>query len=298
VSTIPTDATISSAQCSLYVTQLYKAGSADTINHHKDICRVTTSWDEGTKNNGCDASNWVYATDAVTWTTPGGDYSATDYGYFRTSATGWMRCTSSGIVDLIQFWVENPDSNFGMIIVSDTTANDSCYFIASSDTSLASIRPRLNVVWSAGSTAIGGGAYDAANYGYFKTLDTGWVVCDDYDFHGLVQEWVASPSTKYGMIVMSDIFDQDSCYTIASSEYADTSKRPRLTLSWSSGLSISGDGLYFKMQAYDSRVACSTAVYNGGIGAVGMWDTQTIPGSAGQFQRYTGSVKLVWSETW
>ena len=53
-----------------------------------------------------------------------------------------------------------------------------------------------------------------------------------------------------------------------------------------------------KMRTFNSRAACSTAVYNCGIGCDGFWDTGGGSGSAGKMTRYTTGVKVVWLENW
>jgi len=69
---------------------------------------------------------------------------------------------------------------------------------------------------------------DAAETTFTLDQEEGWV---EINLRPLVQEWVASPATNYGLILKGN-GGQSNFYYLASSDYYSQSKRPKLTVKY------------------------------------------------------------------
>ncbi len=151
LSAIPASAQIESANLYLYMNQMEDGGGDaqydmsvhKIINYNPDINQCTGHTYDGTNgwtpNNTC--NNGVPLAQADI--TAAEDVQSVDktYGYKI-----W------GVTSMVQEWVANPDSNFGLVVNSDTSASaDSNRIFASSETSDPSQRPKLVVTYIAGS---------------------------------------------------------------------------------------------------------------------------------------------------
>jgi hypothetical protein len=131
ISAIPTGSVIVSAAIDLNITGGTK--------HNYEVLALQQAWDEI-------SATWQRATTGVNWgtagATGGADRSSTVLGTLGAVSTGTQRITlnSAGIA-AIQEWINDPSSNFG-IILQDYTATDGVDF-RSSETSNASQRPKL-----------------------------------------------------------------------------------------------------------------------------------------------------------
>ncbi|MGC8782732.1 MAG: DNRLRE domain-containing protein, partial [Anaerolineae bacterium] len=136
LSSLPTDATVSSATLSLFVTAA--SGGALTINAH----RVTQPWNEA-------EVTWKSRDKGVAWTNQGGDYDAAVAASTVVDDTKnvWR---SWNITSLVAGWLSNPASNYGLILEA-SSANAEKVF-RSSDDGTTSQRPKLEVCFSAGLT--------------------------------------------------------------------------------------------------------------------------------------------------
>lgn len=129
LSSLPSNATVSSATLTLKVVRVPSGGGpSSTFNVH----RVLQSWGEGTKGGarGSTASpneaSWNQRlTGASSWSAPGAaagsDYASSASASTSVSGTGsYSFGSSSGIVDDVQAWLNNPSSNFGWILISQS----------------------------------------------------------------------------------------------------------------------------------------------------------------------------------
>lgn len=108
--------TITSA--TLYMHAEKSDGAGTVVEAYK----VLSAWDAGTGISGTGISNWEEATNTTVWTTPGGDYGSTLEGSMAVPVIGYHTMTLSA--SLIQDWVDNPITNFGLLFKSTGPESD------------------------------------------------------------------------------------------------------------------------------------------------------------------------------
>jgi len=126
VSSIPAGATITSAEVQLTVNKVPGHGAVDSTF---DLFRLQADWNEGSKggNRGATASTGEATWNArmrntENWTSPG----AKDDAVATASASADVDATfnakyswsGAGVVDDVQFWVDNPSQNFGWLLAN------------------------------------------------------------------------------------------------------------------------------------------------------------------------------------
>ena len=117
--------------------------------------RLTSDWGEGTSNGGCfgggdgagasagDAT-WVNAFHPGTaWSSAGGDFNATASATTSIAGGGNPSWNSADLTRDVQFWIDNPSSNFGWIIIGDEGTSQSTKKISSKS---SGDPPNLNVM--------------------------------------------------------------------------------------------------------------------------------------------------------
>ena len=111
------------------IDQAPAGSSAGTAGLHL----VLQDWGEGTSNAGSpggqgiasttDDATWIHSFfNTTTWTNPGGDFMsmASAQAPFNTQSDDVLNFTSTDVlIDDVRGWVNNPDSNFGWIILGD-----------------------------------------------------------------------------------------------------------------------------------------------------------------------------------
>lgn len=107
LSSIPANSLINCA--TLHVYERDKSDD-QTIYVH----RITNSW------NAPEAT-WLNRETGITWTSPGGDYDPTVVASFPADTNNGYQ--DIDVTSLVQFWVDNPGSNFGTLLRSTTTGS-------------------------------------------------------------------------------------------------------------------------------------------------------------------------------
>jgi glucose/arabinose dehydrogenase len=126
LSSIPAGSTITSAEVQLTVV---KVPGHDAVNSTFDLFRLQAAWNEGNKsgNRGASASTGEATWNArmrgtENWSSPGAkdDAVATASASTAVNATFNARYSWSGagVVDDVQFWVDNPSQNFGWLLTN------------------------------------------------------------------------------------------------------------------------------------------------------------------------------------
>jgi hypothetical protein len=160
-SQIPTGSIITDVVLSLRDVQGFNGDP--TVNLH----RVLTNWGEGTsfQNGGQGAlatngdATWLYTffnasspNTSPIWTTPGGDFTSLSSGsavIFDDLGGGqlfsWPSSTNPLIIDDVQFWLDNPASNFGWILIGDESRGQTAKRFTSRE---GSVPPVLQVTYS------------------------------------------------------------------------------------------------------------------------------------------------------
>ena len=111
--------TITSATLHLHAE---KSDGAGTVI---EAYKVLSAWTEGTGTGGPGStgiSNWEEATSTTSWTTPGGDYGTTLEGSMAVPAIGYHTMNLSA--SLVQDWIDNPTTNFGLLFKSTGSESD------------------------------------------------------------------------------------------------------------------------------------------------------------------------------
>ena len=131
VTSIPAGSVVTDVRLDLSVTR-DPAGA--TPPHNFSLHRVTQDWGEGTSVAGGPggtgtpaASNdatWIHRLfNTSTWTTPGGDFEAAASATSSVGNSGTTASWSSPtLIADVQGWVNNPESNFGWILIGDESA--------------------------------------------------------------------------------------------------------------------------------------------------------------------------------
>jgi hypothetical protein len=131
---VPSGSWVQSAYLEMYCTQ----GSGSQID--MSIFEILRPWQEA-------SATWKTAYSGVSWNTPGcqapGIDRAAIAGAIATlqPSTGWL---SWDITDLVQGWVDDPSTNYGMILVPTQFRPKTEYAFASSE-AYFSVRPRLAI---------------------------------------------------------------------------------------------------------------------------------------------------------
>jgi hypothetical protein len=134
-----------------------------TVNLH----RVLANWGEGTffQNGGQGAlatngdATWLYTffnasspNTSPAWATPGGDFTSLSSGsavIFDDLGGGqlfsWSSSTNPLMIDDVQFWLDNPASNFGWILIGDESRGQTAKRFTSRE---GSVPPVLQVTYS------------------------------------------------------------------------------------------------------------------------------------------------------
>lgn len=157
VSSIPSNATVTSATVELTLVECRNGTANKTIGVNK----VNRTWGEGTKTgiDGATATSgecsWTYSASTTQWTTAGGDFDAT-VADSKTVGSTTGTVYSWNITSMVQGWVANSSTNYGMIFVETTpksTSNGTKCF-ASKEYATVSSRPKLTVTYSTGASGV------------------------------------------------------------------------------------------------------------------------------------------------
>jgi len=148
---IPTGATISSISLRLNMSRT--AGGSATVSLHK----VLADWGQGpseAENNeggGADSASgdatWVHRFfNTETWEKAGGDFSETASASTMVGGLGpYIWGPTSEMVADVQSWLDNPDSNFGWVLIGDESSNQTTKRFNSMENSIERSRPVLIV---------------------------------------------------------------------------------------------------------------------------------------------------------
>ena len=157
-SAIPAGATIGSATLKLEVS---KTASRDT--HDVFLHRVLADWGEGTViatgggggegGGGPSAQGdvtWLHRFyDTDSWDTPGGDFAAEASASTPVSLTGSYTWESTvQLVQDVQSWVDNPQSNFGWILVGNELKEQTAKRFDSRENGTPARRPLLTITFT------------------------------------------------------------------------------------------------------------------------------------------------------
>lgn len=138
LSAIPTNATVTSAA----LIWIKSGGDASIVN--VSAHQITNPWTET-------GSIWTQRQAATNWTTAGGDFNATAA---ATVAIGNNGTYTYSIPTLVQNWINNPATNYGLLMkqVSETSGGEK--YFHSKEVTDATLRPSLIVTYTTPSGSI------------------------------------------------------------------------------------------------------------------------------------------------
>ncbi len=144
ISSIPASATVKSAYLTLYCYSL-TGGPVNVVAY-----KITRSWIEG--NGSCGGSSNIYASwdyyngAGNSWTNPGGDFDLTTQSDVTTvTTTGYYTIKLN--TQMVQDWISNPLTNYGLIIksIDETSGSISNY---DNTTTTNERRPKLTIYYT------------------------------------------------------------------------------------------------------------------------------------------------------
>lgn len=154
LSAISNGSTVDSVELVINVSRTRLGAGQATMSLH----RVTSAWGQGGSDAGgqegrgttavAPDATWTNAmTDGETWNNPGGDFDATASAQVAVTDVGFYTFESTPeLIADVEFWLANPDQNFGWIIVMDNTTGNAKQ-IGSREGSAA---PQLNLEFTLG----------------------------------------------------------------------------------------------------------------------------------------------------
>ncbi len=142
-STIPAGSFVQSASITLNVT--------NTSSSTYELYELKRAWAEA-------QASWNSATTSTPWEVPGAlgtaDRGASILATVAAPTTGLVTIPLNGAgVALVQYWIDHPQSNFGIVISGDASDTDSLQ-VDSSEATTAANRPKLTVIYSTGSSSL------------------------------------------------------------------------------------------------------------------------------------------------
>ncbi len=122
---IPAGSTINSATLELEMTQ-----SPNVLARTVTVHRLSADWGEagsGGAGQGSpaqvDDATWTFRFfNSASWTTPGGDFTAGASASQSVTGVGTYTWSGAGLVADAAFWLANPGSNFGWLLLGDESA--------------------------------------------------------------------------------------------------------------------------------------------------------------------------------
>lgn len=157
---VPANAIVTSAELSVVVS---RAPSSDTFP--VDLHRVLNGWGEGPSDavsagdgQGIAAeegdATWTHAVfPEVLWQTEGGEFASESSGSTLIGDTGNYSWEGASLVNDINHWLFEPESNFGWILIGDETQSRSARRINSRSNVDTSSRPTLTLSFDLGPTS-------------------------------------------------------------------------------------------------------------------------------------------------
>jgi hypothetical protein len=127
LASIPTNATVTAAALSMFLSRTHSGSEAISLR------KMLQAWGEGASDAGdpggfgvqaeVNDATWIHTFyNTSFWTTPGGDFSATDSATTTVSTVNTTYTWSgSGLLADVQAWVSNPTTNFGWVILGNET---------------------------------------------------------------------------------------------------------------------------------------------------------------------------------
>jgi uncharacterized repeat protein (TIGR01451 family) len=159
LSSIPSGSTINSVTLTLNMSKTNSLDNTQTVELH----RLTSAWGEGTsvagtagnaEGKGAPAATgdatWLYTFfNTQSWTTSGGDFSATVSASTPVTSVGFYQWSGAGLVADVQQWLSNSSTNDGWIIIGNETTSDTTKQFDTKENVTPADRPVLTIDFTA-----------------------------------------------------------------------------------------------------------------------------------------------------
>jgi hypothetical protein len=150
---IPDGAVIVEASLTLFMSRTITGPRVNTLH------RVLADWGEGdsdaTGEEGIGAppapgdATWIHTFyDTDFWTLPGGDFLGTETASQVVDQNGFYTWSSDSMVLDVQMWLDNPEENFGWIILGDESSIVTAKRFDTRENPEPSVRPVLEVEYA------------------------------------------------------------------------------------------------------------------------------------------------------
>ena len=152
---VPSGATIESVSLTMSVNRRGSVSVGSTVNTF--LHRLNQDWGEGSSGGsgmgdspspGDATWNFTFF-DTESWNFRGGDFVTAPSAIQPMSTTGPITWSSPTLVSDVQAWVDNPDQNFGWILIVDEGIAGAATIFESREDTLARSRPQLTIDFSA-----------------------------------------------------------------------------------------------------------------------------------------------------
>lgn len=155
---LPAGATIVSATLQLNMSKSNAGATAVRLH------RALANWGEGSSQaergeggGGTSTTNdatWLHAFfNTATWATPGGVFVITPTATINVGAPASYQWSSPALLADVQSWLNNPDANFGWVVIGDESKNSTAKRFDTRQNPVAASRPQLIIVYSTGVSA-------------------------------------------------------------------------------------------------------------------------------------------------
>ncbi|MEK7583658.1 MAG: DNRLRE domain-containing protein, partial [Patescibacteria group bacterium] len=156
LSAVPAGATITNAELQLTCIYKWNSNADNVVNAH----RILRPWVEGTSADGTwirqVASSWFHTNYPEQWGQPGADQIGVDRSTSTMgSATITATCTNTTYswnldTATVTDWVNNPSTNYGMMLTGNESTQDITRQFASSENATTANRPKLFITYTTG----------------------------------------------------------------------------------------------------------------------------------------------------
>lgn len=151
---IPAGSTITGVTLTLYMSRTTAPATNVTLH------RLSSDWGEGASDAGGQEglgaasepgdATWEHTFyDTQFWTTPGGDFLGAVSATTSVGGNGFYSWTGAGLVADVQYWLDNPGSDFGWLVKGDESAPHLAKRFNSRTSGTVSRRPALVINYNA-----------------------------------------------------------------------------------------------------------------------------------------------------
>ena len=152
---VPAGSRVTNATLTLHLSREPVSGSPESIELHRLLADCGEGTSDAAANEGGGAAatpggaTWIHAfSDTVLWSSPGGDFSQTVSASQSVDGIGFYSWSGAGLVADVQSWLDNPQDNFGWVIVGNESVAQTAKRFDTRENTETSFRPELSVQYA------------------------------------------------------------------------------------------------------------------------------------------------------